>query len=357
MRTSITVPAGIGPDLAVPAQVTGKTLRLINFSASAFDSSGQPVTLSAANLPPGATFSDAGFTWTPGADMAGTYVVTITATNGAQAATTKNVTIVVKPRSPAVTGIFNAANPAQGQLAAKLASSGSSPCSPGSYVTLVGADLTPQDPQISSLVPMPTNLAGLQVLVNGDPTPLSYASDSLVNFQCPMLGPGATLAIQVRSGDGALTNSVQTTMLEVAPALYSIDSSGQGQGAILIASTNQLAMVARDNIPSRPAQPGEYVVIYANGLGVTDKPIAAGEAAPSDPLISVVHPIKIVIGGAELDPAFAGLTPGSVGLDQVNVQLPADIRTGDNVPVFLKVTLSDGSTVTSNQVTLAIQRP
>ena len=353
-RTPVTISPATIPDLSVPAQVTGKTLRMIQFSAIASDPSGLPVTVAGSNLPLGAIFSDGTFTWTPTNDQAGTYVVAITASNSVSTSTIKNVTIIVTARKPLVSSISNAANPGQANLQDNPGTA-STPCSPGSFATLAGVDLTSQDPQVSQDIPMLMTLAGLQVLVNGDPAPLSYASDSAVTFQCPMLDPGSPLLIQVRSSEGALSNQVETTMQEVTPGLYSMDSTGQGQGTILIAATNEIAMESTAGVPSRPASPGEVVIIFANGLGAVDNPVAAGSPAPSDVPALLLHTLKVVIGGEEVDPVFAGLAVGVVGLDQLNVQLPDDVSTGSNIPVYLKVSLSDGSTVTSNQVTMAIQ--
>jgi uncharacterized protein (TIGR03437 family) len=58
-----------------------------------------------------------------------------------------------------------------------------------------------------------------------------------------------------------------------------------------------------------------------------------------------------------MKPSFAGLASGLVGVYQVSVQLPKDSATSDAVPVYVKVTLSDGTTVKSNAVTVAIQPP
>jgi uncharacterized protein (TIGR03437 family) len=54
--------------------------------------------------------------------------------------------------------------------------------------------------------------------------------------------------------------------------------------------------------------------------------------------------------------SFAGLSPGSVALYQVNVQVPVGSQTGDAVPLVL--TLTDpvtGTKYPSNTVTVAIQ--
>jgi len=90
---------------------------------------------------------------------------------------------------------------------------------------------------------------------------------------------------------------------------------------------------------SSPAQPGETIVIYAVGLGATTPSVPTGQATPSPaptvPGINInfdfrpnaaptrpaaLTPIEVDLGAA---PAFAGLTPGQVGLYQINVQLPA----------------------------------
>jgi uncharacterized protein (TIGR03437 family) len=49
-------------------------------------------------------------------------------------------------------------------------------------------------------------------------------------------------------------------------------------------------------------------------------------------------------------PSYCGLTPGSVGLYQVNVTVPVGVQTGNTVPVFLTI-----GAATSNPVMIAIQ--
>jgi uncharacterized protein (TIGR03437 family) len=61
-----------------------------------------------------------------------------------------------------------------------------------------------------------------------------------------------------------------------------------------------------------------------------------------------------VIGGIPVTPSFAGLAPTLVGTYQVNVQVPENMVTGTAVPVYLQITLSDGTVVQSNTVTMAV---
>jgi uncharacterized protein (TIGR03437 family) len=52
---------------------------------------------------------------------------------------------------------------------------------------------------------------------------------------------------------------------------------------------------------------------------------------------------------------FSGLAPGYVGLFQVNVQVPANVPTGDAVNVVLTVTNKDIPPVSAPPVTIAVQ--
>jgi uncharacterized protein (TIGR03437 family) len=89
------------------------------------------------------------------------------------------------------------------------------------------------------------------------------------------------------------------------------------------------------------AQPGEEVVIWAYGLGSTTPTPATGQAspAPAATLSSAIFlqfdftsnamPSPPFINQSSaapiLTPDFAGLTPGQIGLYQVNVTLPSTI--------------------------------
>jgi uncharacterized protein (TIGR03437 family) len=84
-----------------------------------------------------------------------------------------------------------------------------------------------------------------------------------------------------------------------------------------------------------PAEPDEVVTIYAWGLGLTEPSVETGK--PTPPAIIRVPSEKIVVafdfrsnaasswrfGQAVSQPEFVGLTPGQVGLYQVNVKLPS----------------------------------
>lgn len=221
-------------------------------------------------------------------------------------------------------------------------------CSPGGLASLTGNGLVNAAPEAGNASPLPTRLAGASVRVNGQPSPLLFASGSRINFQCPALAPGTPLAITV---DGGSANAqVGSTMREAAPVIFTMN--GPKSGAIVIAKSGELVGLTNDT--PRTARAGETLAIYASGLGQTAEMIPAGTPAPSDRTIAVNHRIQVVVGDVEVDPSFAGLAPGTVGVFQVNVQLPGNSPIGPEVPISLRVQLSDGTAVSSNEVTIPI---
>ena len=74
-------------------------------------------------------------------------------------------------------------------------------------------------------------------------------------------------------------------------------------------------------------------MVYLTGMGGTDAPVREGAAAPSSPLARTLVQPQVFVGGVLAPIFFAGLTPGFVGLYQVNAQLPADAPTSFEIVV------------------------
>jgi uncharacterized protein (TIGR03437 family) len=117
---------------------------------------------------------------------------------------------------------------------------------------------------------------------------------------------------------------------------------------------------------SNPAQPGETVVMYAFGLGPTSQAVPAGTATPMA-LITTAVPYTLLMayrgsGPASAPPlqgyapAFAGLTPGQVGLYQVNFLVPApsgpisDCGSPDGANLFVTLTSATPQPLFNNSV-------
>jgi uncharacterized protein (TIGR03437 family) len=219
------------------------------------------------------------------------------------------------------------------------------PVAPGSIAAAFG-DFWLFSPVSAPQSPQPTSISGLSLRFgSGTLAPLFFVSGGQVNFQVPWELNGqaqTTLAAILNSQAGA----AQTVSLApFAPAIFSMNSQGTGQGAILDASYR---LVDSTN----PATAGSTIVlIYCTGLGAVTNQPPTGSPALSNPLSWTTTNPTVTIGGvAANDVRFSGLAPGYVGLYQVNALVPAASATGNAVPVMI----SAGGT-TSNIVTIAVR--
>jgi uncharacterized protein (TIGR03437 family) len=80
-----------------------------------------------------------------------------------------------------------------------------------------------------------------------------------------------------------------------------------------------------------PASPGEVMLIYCTGLGAVSSTPADGAAGSGQ--TTIAQP-TVTIGGQKGTVQFSGLAPGFVGLNQVNVQLPASLQSGNQAVVI-----------------------
>src|SRR5262249_34380799 len=77
-----------------------------------------------------------------------------------------------------------------------------------------------------------------------------------------------------------------------------------------------------------PAHPGDIIVVYATGLGRALVNPNPGEIPKAASQIVSLSSLKISIGPVTLDPGlikYAGLTPGSAGLYQLNLAVPGGL--------------------------------
>jgi uncharacterized protein (TIGR03437 family) len=197
--------------------------------------------------------------------------------------------------------------------------------------------------QVKTL-PLLTTVNDTTVYLNDKPVPIYYMSAEQINFQVPYdAATGAGVLRVDRSGQRG--NDIY---IEIAPA-----------SPRLLAATNLAGQALAGALAPalKPIKRGEDLVLYALGLGQTSPPVHAGEASPSDPLARVVDKPDVAFGTGNLDthgitvtPDFVGLTPGLVGLYQVNLKVPNPGPTGPAVPVTLT-----GALGSSNSLKIPIQ--
>jgi len=197
---------------------------------------------------------------------------------------------------------------------------------------------------------LPKSLGGAVLTIGTAPAPFFYASPTQLNIQVPWEAPLGTAT--ATSTVGASTSSASVNVVQYAPGVYTTTATGSGQG-IIVGPTNGIAAPVGTFPGSQPVNPGDYVTIYCTGLGPVVNQPATGAVAGASPLPQTT-PLQAtaMIGGMAATVVYSGLTPGTVGLYQVNAQVPAGVTPGNAVPVTINI----GGAV-SNTVTLAVAAP
>jgi uncharacterized protein (TIGR03437 family) len=179
--------------------------------------------------------------------------------------------------------------------------------------------------------PLPLQLQGTSVTVNGIPAPLlavaNMAGSEQINFQVPFETAAPGDAQIVVSSGGVESFPVDVPVLPAKPGVFVINGMGP---AIVHGSTGALVTA------SSPALSGEIVVVYCTGLGPVAPVVPTGYAAPITALSQVILPFTGTVGGKDAVVDFAGLAPTFAGLYQVNLEIPSGL-TGASVPLMIQV--------------------
>jgi uncharacterized protein (TIGR03437 family) len=143
---------------------------------------------------------------------------------------------------------------------------------------------------------------------------------------------------------GTPSSSVALTVAAAAPAIFTANQSGKGQGSIL----NQDYTV---NSAAAPAAVGSVVMIYATGGGAMSTAVIDGSIAQA-PFATLGQKVTVRMGGALALVQYQGAAPGIVqGVLQINAVVPAGIAPGDTVPVEMTI----GGVTSAAGVTLAVR--
>ena len=191
---------------------------------------------------------------------------------------------------------------------------------PNSFVTLYGTGLSnatrsigPEDVR-AGILPTVLGGTGVRVLVGGFPAYIFFVSPTQVNFLVPSnLIPGPTEFQLVL--DGRAGPAIKVTLSETAPGLYPMDEES------IIAAHADGEPTTADN----PARPGEVIVLYANGLGPTTPSVINGQVPTKAARIKYASLLHLSLNGEPVDPSnilYAGITPYSAGMYQINLKVP-----------------------------------
>ncbi len=241
-------------------------------------------------------------------------------------------------QKPAISGVANGAGFAANR-----------PVTPGSIVSIFGwslaefsgsakrLPLTPALKHVSVSFDFPED--GLSV-----PGRLFFASDGQLNVQVPWEFAGRNFVVVKTRIEDSVSETIVLDLADYAPGLFEFDFRGR---QLLVATHADGSVITPDN----PARPGETIVVYGTGFGPLDLPQTSGSAAEGVARVrgNVRATVRTSVAGLDAAVAFAGLTPGFVGLYQANITLPANLPAGEHA-----LTLTSNG-IESNAGTLAVR--
>jgi uncharacterized protein (TIGR03437 family) len=202
-------------------------------------------------------------------------------------------------------------------------------------------------------LPLPTQLGKVSVRVNGIPAPLFFvgvgggfgAGAFQINYQLPYETLPGMAFVEVLN-NGMLISSEFLSVGAAAPGVFTLSANGIGQAA----AVNQDFSLNGDphlHLNARPEARGRVILIFATGQGgqfinpATQEALtlATGVPAPANgnPLFATASAPAVTIGGVPAAVAFSGLSPGFVGLWQLNVVIPENAPTGNAVPLVVSL--------------------
>jgi uncharacterized protein (TIGR03437 family) len=212
---------------------------------------------------------------------------------------------------------------------------------PGGLISVYGSQLSPVN-MATSEIPLPTALANSCLTVNGLPVPMLFVSPNQVNAQMPFEAVG-DVTLMLRT-PGGTSNNLNIQVLPGAPTVFMSGTAGPETNLPTIIRSDDGQLVTDSNPIHRNGN--EYIVIYLTGLGQTNPAVADGMPAPSAPLAVALNEPAVSLGGIQIPISYYGLTPGEVGVYQINAKIPSSIPTGLSVPL----TITQGSTSTTLDV-------
>jgi uncharacterized protein (TIGR03437 family) len=182
---------------------------------------------------------------------------------------------------------------------------------PGELLTFFGDALGPQ-----SLSAAPVT----RVAFDNQTAPLIYTQANQVSAIAPFALQGRTLTRLTIEYQSLTSVEFLLPILAAKPAIFAIDGSGQGPGAIL----NQDASV---NSAANRAAPESIVVLYATGGGSMTPEGIDGVLATGTSSLKL--PVRVEVAGRQAQVLYAGNAPGILhGVIQINVKLPPNLPTG-----------------------------
>ena len=288
--------------------------------------------LNTGTLPAGLTLSSTGvISGTPTAS--GNFAFNVRATDcRGQPSTTDYVIGIGTVGAPMVNAVVSAANYAGNGVA------------PGEIVVIYGSNVGPVQLMRFSVANnmVGTTLGGTRVLFDGVAAPVVYTSANQVAAVVPFSVAGKTNVRITVEYMGAPSAVLQVPVRLAKPAIFTIDSSGNGAGAIL----NQDGTL---NSALNPEEKSRMISLFVTGVGQTNPASQDGQIILT--MAPLATTLTATVNGQAAEIQYAGNAPGMIpGLAQINLRIPSGASSGMNT-----IQITVGSTGSTGNVTVFVK--
>jgi uncharacterized protein (TIGR03437 family) len=222
----------------------------------------------------------------------------------------------------------------------------------GSWIEVYGSNLAPSNGYSWQGINFngnnaPTALQSVSVKINGQSAFVDYVSAGQVNAQIPN-GVGTGPATLIVSNFNGASSPYTLTLNALEPGLLAPSSFTIGGKQYVVAFNSDgsytLPTTSTLGLTSRPAKPGETIVIYGVGFGPA---ATGGTQIPPGVIVtqsnSLTNSMQMAFGGTQGTLSYFGLAPNYVGLYQFNVAVPTSLANSDTVPLTFNVGGNTGS--------------
>ena len=236
-----------------------------------------------------------------------------------------------------------------GGVVSASAFGGFTAASPGSWIEIYGTNLAGDTRGWGgadfSGINAPTSLDGVTVSIGGQAAFIDYISPGQINALIPSSVATGLQQITVTNAAGKSApfnitiNNMEAGLL--APPSFSI--SGVAYTAALFADgTYVLPVGAIAGLTSRPAKPGDTIVLYGVGFGPVTPALQAGQLVGQ--ANSIASSFQMFIGGVPATASYAGLAPNYTGLYQFNMVVP-NVAPGNAAVTFMLAGVNSSQTL------------
>ena len=206
----------------------------------------------------------------------------------------------------------------------------------GSIVSIFGVNLAAEY-QAGPQSPLKQTLADVTVMISGKLLPLVFVSPDQINAQLPSDLPEGVYTLTVHWA-GKPDVSTEFTVARNAPGLFNKLVDGRAFGLFLHENGDPITA-------DSPAKRDETVTLLGTGLGPFLQAPPEGFAVAESAAFALADAVTIVAGDSSIDPLYAGVAAGRVGVTAIRFKIDDSLAAGSTAEIKVRVRDRESNTV------------